>query len=70
MKPDEKIMSRLKPGCICMGIKLDRILAAIEGGADTFEEIARKTGIGDGDCGGKRCREKVAEILDKYGGET
>jgi len=63
MKPDEKIMSRLKPGCICMGIKLHRILDAIEEGAVTFEDIARKTGIGGGDCGGKRCGEKVAEIL-------
>ena len=68
MKPDEKIMFRLKPGCICMGIKLDRILTAIEEGAATFEEIARKTGIGGGDCGGKRCRKKIAEILDKNGG--
>ncbi|MDH3328874.1 MAG: (2Fe-2S)-binding protein [Desulfobulbaceae bacterium] len=46
-----------------MGIKLHRILDAIEEGAVTFEDIARKTGIGGGDCGGKRCGEKVAEIL-------
>lgn len=64
MKPDEKTMARLKPGCICMGIKLHRILEAIEEGAFTFEDIARKTGIGSGDCGGKRCGAKVAEILD------
>ena len=65
MKPDEKTMARLKPGCICMGIKLYRILEAIEQGADTFDEIARITGIGQGDCGGKRCRQKIEEILKK-----
>ena len=65
MKPDEKIMARLKPGCICMGIKLNVILEAIEGGASSFEEIARITGIGKGDCGGKRCAQKVQELLSK-----
>lgn len=63
MQPDDRTMARLKPGCICMGIRLHRILAAIEQGAATFDEIARLTGIGQGDCKGKRCREKVAELL-------
>ena len=65
MKPDEKIMVRLKPGCICMGIKLHRILEAIEQGATSFEEIARITGIGQGDCDGKRCGKKVKELLQQ-----
>ena len=63
MKPDDKILARLKPGCICMGIKLNRILEAIENGATSFEEVARMTGIGRGDCGGKRCGRKVEEVL-------
>ena len=56
-------MARLKPGCICKGVKLIRLLEAIENGAVTFEEIAAQTGIGDGSCGGKRCGKKVAELL-------
>lgn len=63
MQPDEKTMARLKPGCICKGIKLIRLIQAIEDGAVSFEEVARKTGIGDGPCGGKRCGEKVARLL-------
>ena len=63
MQPDEKTMARLKPGCICMGIKLNRILEAIDQGASSFEEIARITGIGKGDCGGKRCGKKVEALL-------
>lgn len=67
MEPDEKIMARLKPGCICMGIKLFRILEAIEQGATSFDEIAKITGIGQGDCDGKRCGKKVEELLREYG---
>ena len=48
-----------------MGIKLHRILEAIESGATTFEEIANITGIGKGDCGGKRCRLKVESLLQQ-----
>ena len=66
MKPDEKIMARLKPGCICMGIKLHRIIEAIENGATSFEEIAKETGIGQGDCEGKRCGQKVQYILQNF----
>jgi len=68
MQPDEQVMARLKPGCICMGIKLYRILDAIEQGATTFEEIALLTGIGQGDCKGKRCGKKVEELLQKKNG--
>lgn len=46
-----------------MGIKLHRIVEAMDQGATSFEEIARLTGIGKGDCGGKRCRQKVADLL-------
>ena len=70
MQPDDKIMARLRPGCICMGIKLHRILEAIEHGATSFEEIADITGIGQGDCGGKRCGKKVAQLLQKSKNEV
>ena len=70
MQPDDRTRARLKPGCICMGIKLHRILEAIDQGAASFEEIALLTGIGQGDCHGRRCRRKVAELLAaRFGGE-
>ena len=69
MQPDEKIMARLKPGCICKGIKLIRLLEAIEQGANNFEAVAGITGIGEGDCGSKRCRAKVEELLADRGRE-
>lgn len=65
MATEEEILARMKPGCICKGIKLHLIIKAIEDGASSFEEIARATGIGGGSCGSKRCRQKVTDLLEK-----
>ena len=66
MELDERTMARLKPGCICKGVKLIRLIEAIENGATTFQQVSAATGIGDGPCKGKRCREKVAELLARH----
>lgn len=69
MEPDERTMARLKAGCICKGVKLIRLIEAIDNGAATFQQVAAVTGIGDGPCKGKRCGEKVAELLAHRGQE-
>lgn len=63
MDAEERLRANLRPGCICRGIRLIRIIEAIEAGADSLEEIARQTGIGKGPCKGKRCGRKVEELL-------
>ncbi|MBV5333869.1 (2Fe-2S)-binding protein [bacterium] len=63
MDTEDKILARMKPGCICKGIKLYRILQAIEDGAASFEEVAEMTGIGGGSCDSKRCGQRVATLL-------
>lgn len=65
MATEEEILARLKPGCICKGIKLHRIIEAIDQGAASFEEVARITGIGGGSCNSKRCGQKVAALLQE-----
>ena len=65
MLSEEEILARLKPGCICKGIKLYKIQEAIDNGAVSYEEVARETGIGNGSCKSKRCGAKVAELLLK-----
>lgn len=62
----QELMNRLKPGCICKGIKLWKIERAIKQGARTYKEVAARTGIGGGSCGGRRCGRKVKELLDRY----
>jgi len=64
---EERLRDRLKPGCICQGIRLIRIIEAIENGAASFAEVARVTGIGRGSCGGRRCGRRVEELL--HGGK-
>lgn len=62
---EEEILARMKPGCICKGIKLYKIKEAIAAGASSYEEVAAATGIGGGSCKSRRCGEKVAELLQK-----
>jgi bacterioferritin-associated ferredoxin len=69
MKPNDRIMATLKAGCICKGIKLIRLIEAIENGAASFEEVAAFTGIGDGPCQGRRCRLKVEDLLERGSGD-
>lgn len=64
---EEEILARLKPGCICKGIKLYKIQEAIAAGASSYEEVAAVTGIGGGSCNSKRCGEKVAQLLARSG---
>jgi len=70
MKPDERTMATLKAGCICKGVKLIRLIEAIEGGAATVAQVAALTGIGDGPCQGKRCGARVKELLARYAPEN
>lgn len=67
VEKEELIIERLKPGCICKGIKRGKILDAIKGGAKSFKEVAAKSGIGGGSCGAERCGKTVRELLDKEG---
>lgn len=63
VQPDERTMAALKAGCICKGVKLIRLIEAIDNGAASFAEVATVTGIGGGPCKGKRCGKKVRELL-------
>lgn len=63
MQADERTLARITAGCICKGVKLIRLIEAIDNGARSFAEVATITGIGDGPCQGKRCGEKVTALL-------
>jgi len=65
MLSEEEILARLKPGCICKGIKLYKIQEAIDNGATSYVDIAKVTGIGGGSCDSKRCSAKVTQLLQK-----
>lgn len=62
---DKLIKASLKPGCICKGIRLNKIIEAINKGARSFQKISEMTGIGTGSCRARRCGPKVRGLLKK-----
>ena len=45
MEPDERTLARLKPGCICKGMRLILLIEAIEGGASSTYRTMRTSRI-------------------------
>ena len=62
---ESDILHNLKPCCICLGIRLGRVIKAVNEGAKTFQEISKKTGIGRGQCGATRCGATVKRLLEE-----
>lgn len=49
--------------CSCKAVKKDKIILSIDSGCDTIEKIANHTRATLGGCKGKRCIDKIKEIL-------
>ena len=60
---EQAIIENLKPACLCNKIRKGTVLKAIAAGAKTFEQVSRRTGVGTGPCGGKRCGSMVRGML-------
>ena len=62
----EEIKARKRVVCICRAIPLVRIHEAIRvRGCTTVDEVNDVTGCGRGDCGGRRCRPVIQEVLQR-----
>lgn len=59
-----EILDKITKVCICKGIPRSTIKKAINSGAKTVAEIQKATGAGSGPCGGRRCTEKIQQLLD------
>lgn len=55
--------------CICRAVTVNRLLATVDSGARTLEEVEASCGAG-GDCG--TCRRAIAELIRErpVGGRT
>jgi len=60
------ILDKLTKVCICKSISRLNIKTAIENGAKTVEDVKRMTGATTGSCRGKRCSQKIQELIDEY----
>jgi len=63
---NKDILDKLTKVCLCKAISRATIKKAIQNGALTVEEVKKATGAGSGGCGGKRCTEKIEELLKEY----
>jgi len=59
----QAVIDNLKPACICNKIRRGTVAKAIQSGAKTFEQISKRTGVGTGPCGGRRCGSLIRGML-------
>jgi bacterioferritin-associated ferredoxin len=59
----QAVIENLKPACLCNKIRKGTVRKAIQAGATTFADVSRRTGVGTGPCGGRRCGSMVRGML-------
>lgn len=60
---NQQVLDKLTKVCLCKGISRASIKKAIAAGADTVEKVQKATGAGSGSCHGRRCTEKIEQLL-------
>jgi NAD(P)H-nitrite reductase large subunit len=60
---EQAIIDNFRPICLCNKIRKGVVVKAIQAGANTFEMVSKRTGIGTGPCGAKRCGAAVRGLL-------
>jgi bacterioferritin-associated ferredoxin len=60
---EQAVIENLKPACLCNKIRKGTVLKAIQAGAKTFGQVSKRTGVGTGPCGGRRCGSMVRGML-------
>ncbi len=62
---ESEILEGLRPICLCKGVRKSALLKHIRSGVTDAGELKRLTGAGTGSCGGKRCDERIARLLEE-----
>ena len=60
---EQAIIDAYRPICLCNKIRKGIDVKAIQNGANTFEKVKRRTGVGTGPCGAARCGPMVRGML-------
>lgn len=60
---EQEILDRLKPICLCQGIRKAVFLKHIAAGITTVAELKKATGAGNGSCEGERCTGRITDML-------
>jgi len=60
---EQEILDRLKPICLCKGIRKAAFLKHLAAGITSVEELKKASGAGSGSCEGERCTQRIAGLL-------
>jgi len=66
LETKKQLIDSFKKVCLCRSIKAGTIMATIQEGACTFEELRKKIGVGTGNCKAKRCRPNIEKRIKDY----
>ncbi len=66
MGKDETISDRMMKVCLCKGVTKYTIKECIKEGARTVDDVRKNTGASGGACKGRRCLDKINEIINEY----
>lgn len=62
----QEIKDKLQKVCICRGITVATLKASIRNGNTTLEALKKDTGVAEGGCKGRRCKDKANELIEAY----
>ena len=60
---ENAIKDRLTKTCTCRVVSRATIKEAIANGADTLDKVRQATGAMAGSCHGRKCRERIEELI-------
>ncbi|MEG2291559.1 MAG: (2Fe-2S)-binding protein [Clostridium sp.] len=60
------VLDKFTKVCPCKVVTRAAIKKAISEGATTVEEVSKTTGACTGSCKGRRCKDKVKELIKEY----
>ncbi len=70
MTTQSQLIDQFKKVCICRSITGGTIMKAMREGCLSFEALRRQIRVGTGQCGAKRCREKIENKIKDYKAAT
>lgn len=62
---NQNVLDKLTKVCLCKGISRATIKEAIAEGHRTLQSVNEATGAGSGCCKGRRCGEKIEDLIQQ-----
>lgn len=66
MDKNHIVKDKLTKICLCTGVNRFTIKECIKNGINTINNIKKNTGATGGGCKGRRCIDKINELINEY----